>query len=237
MFGKNELSPVVRDGGESLAVQEIFHTIQGEGPYAGNPAVFIRLAGCNLKCHFCDTEFGNVTNMMSIFEIVSKVREVAPLVRQRRLVVLTGGEPLRQNVLPLIKMLGAACNLVQIETAGSVWLPGLDQFIKKNAVHIVCSPKTPTVNPFVAMNCQDWKYIVRDGEHDAADGLPSVSTQSFGVPQRLFRPPNFKNTVWLAPCDEHDVEKTAVNVQLAVALCMEFGYRLSLQTHKIVGLP
>jgi len=57
MFGTNPLSKPIESDGLYLEVQDIFSTIQGEGPFAGKPAVFLRLAGCNLRCFFCDTDF------------------------------------------------------------------------------------------------------------------------------------------------------------------------------------
>ena len=72
MFGKNKiLKPEIHDG-NNLDVQEIFPTLQGEGPYAGWPAVFIRLGGCNLACDFCDTEFETYQNI-SLIKILEEV--------------------------------------------------------------------------------------------------------------------------------------------------------------------
>ena len=61
MFGTNPSRKQVLDDGQELWVQEVFYTLQGEGPFSGQPALFIRLAGCNLRCFWCDTEFESST--------------------------------------------------------------------------------------------------------------------------------------------------------------------------------
>ena len=82
----------------SLKVNEIFYSIQGESTYAGRPCVFVRLAGCNLRCAFCDTKYaydeGELTEIDDIFDQVSSYQ--CPLVE------ITGGEPLIQSETPLL---------------------------------------------------------------------------------------------------------------------------------------
>lgn len=263
MFGKNQvLGPVQSEDGV-LAVQEIFHTIQGEGPFSGIPAVFVRLAGCNLRCFFCDTEFeSNLENKMTpvdVLHAVERERDGAPTT----LVVLTGGEPLRQNVVPLIRTLLDKGYRIQIETAGTLWVEDLEEELKWGGVTLVCSPKTPKVHEMVERYCRDWKYIISDRPDalDPNDGLPALSTQIEGKSARIFRPdltahdwaPNSVNTIWLQPCEEYELrtikffpkEELPIshkpsndrNVELCTQLAMKYGYRLSLQVHKLVGLP
>ena len=120
MFGKNETEPLLKDhDGLSLDVVEVFPTIQGEGPFAGRPATFIRLAGCHLKCSFCDTDFTSNRALVTVFELGARVEK-----HRHGLVVLTGGEPMRQNIVPLCEALVAGGYTVQIETAGSFWPQG-----------------------------------------------------------------------------------------------------------------
>lgn len=246
MFGMNpirkiDLSPA--DG--LLAVQEIFYTLQGEGPYSGLPAVFIRLAGCHLACTWCDTEFeSNINQRMSPLSIVSEVdRLLSARSEYLPLIVLTGGEPLRQNLVPLINRLrDAEYQKVQIETAGNLWGVGLSAFVESGMLELVCSPKTAHVSPEIIKRCKHWKYVVRAGE-TGGDGLPSVGTQlnNKAPPWSVRTGPGHDNysriTIWISPCDDHDAEQNAANVKHAVEICLKHGYRLSLQTHKLVNLP
>ena len=75
MFGKNPKRPSIVSDGNSIFVQEIFPTIQGEGIFSGLPAIFIRLGGCNLACSFCDTEFENFQEMQ-ILDILSDIKKI-----------------------------------------------------------------------------------------------------------------------------------------------------------------
>lgn len=250
MFGKNPIrkAEVLLDG-LTLALQEVFYTIQGEGPQSGRPAVFVRLAGCNLACTFCDTEFETgINSRVEVEMIVAQVMKH----EHHKLVVLTGGEPLRQNVIPLIDaLLNAGVELVQIETAGTLWVPGLGAWIEMGYVQLVCSPKTPGIHPMIERWCLHYKYVISAGEIDENDGLPNRGTQgkTRDIIGRLYRPtpdagkghddPAFSGplTVWVSPCDAHDMTQNQLNVSTAVWSAMRFGYRLSLQTHKIVNLP
>ena len=100
-----------------MQVSEIFHSIQGETLYAGRPCAFVRLAGCNLDCSYCDTRYareGGTT--VSIDEIVRQVAE-----RSVRLVTVTGGEPLVQDETPeLVKRFVSSGYTVLVETNGSL---------------------------------------------------------------------------------------------------------------------
>jgi organic radical activating enzyme len=239
MFGQNPLREQELTSDGSLAVTEIFHTIQGEGPHAGVPAVFVRLMGCNLRCHFCDTEFEKlwVDGPMAPAAVIADIQRLRG--KHTWLVVLTGGEPLRQNVVPLIAGLVMVGFRVQIETAGTLWQPGLEQLIESGEVDIVVSPKTGRVHAQVAALARAWKYIVRAGEQHPDDGLPNVGTQMpRAVKVRLARrPPESNREIYVQPCDEYNPEKNKANTQAAVECSLKYGYRLCLQTHKIAGLP
>lgn len=117
-----------------MRVNEIFYSLQGEGRYAGTPAVFVRFSGCNLKCPFCDTSHDAFTEM-SEDGIVAEVTSYPA-----RHVVITGGEPALQLTSSLVNKLHEAGKYVQIETNGTVALPpdcGIDW--------ITCSPKSRKV--------------------------------------------------------------------------------------------
>lgn len=249
MFGNNEPARPVYDDGAELNVTKVFLTIQGEGPLAGTPAVFVRLQGCNLRCRFCDTDFDSGTRRRTE-DLAQEVIEKAGA--SVDLIVLTGGEPLAQNIVPLIKLLGERGLLCQIETAGTVYQEGLEDCVVKYGTKIVCSPKTATVNARVQLLCSDWKYIIRAGELDPTDGLPVRSTQPVGGPTRLFRPIDPAARIWVQPCDEYfnapvginftegnlvrDKQSTFANYQACVDVALAYGYRISFQIHKVLGV-
>lgn len=246
MFGKNVIAKIDHADATELAVESIFYTLQGEGPFSGRTAVFIRLAGCNLACTFCDTQFdtGLGKPKVRVDDIVNAVFALVPKTNKeaRVLVVITGGEPLRQDISILVDELWRGGFDVQIETAGTCWPPQLDAVLSNAGPHtsvlwIVCSPKTPKIHPRVAELAQDYKYVVRRGEL-AGDGLPSCSTQKSNAWALLYRPPatHPTNRIWLSPCDDKAPAQNAANLHQAVHACLTHGYRLSLQTHKTAGL-
>lgn len=226
MFGNNPIRPPVRGAGDVLDVKRIFPTVQGEGPLAGTPAVFVRLGGCNLACGFCDTEFEEFASL-SVADILTQVRQLAgandtyPVAT--RLVVVTGGEPLRQNIAPLCEALLEAGFRVQVETNGTLYreLP--------QGVHIICSPKNSSGHGYAPVRddllrrTDALKFII--SAHQAAyNGVADVGQSVYGTP------------VYVQPMDEYDAAKNAENLRLAAELAARQGYKLCLQTHKIIGV-
>jgi 7-carboxy-7-deazaguanine synthase len=226
MFGENPIRPPVKGAGDILDVQHIFPTVQGEGPFAGTPAVFVRLGGCNLACRFCDTEF-EAFNAMPIADILARVQSLSvandgyPISTQ--LVVVTGGEPLRQPIAPLCDLLLQAGFRVQVETNGTLYreLP--------QGVHVVCSPKNNNgtgyapVREDLLRRANAVKFIV--SAHDAAyNHIAEVGQSLYGTP------------VYLQPMDEYDPQKNAANIALASKLAAGNGAKLSLQVHKNIGV-
>jgi len=238
MYGLNVIRKSEQSStGETLWVQEVFSTIQGEGPLAGMPAVFVRLAGCNLKCHFCDTEFESSTWHPTIPELVLKIKSVCP--RTTKLIVLTGGEPLRQNIAPLTVALHGHGYRIQVETAGTLGTP-----VGAWVDDLIVSPKTRNLNKQMEYTATAIKYILRAGEVDPLDGLPNKSTQILGQDERVWRPwpegcvSQYSGTpIYIQPCDEGEPGANAKNLAAAVESCLKFGYRLSVQVHKLAGLP
>lgn len=254
MFGTNLLLPRVRDLADSAGtywVQEVFPTLQGEGPFAGEPAIFVRMAGCNLRCHFCDTDFESSVwhpTPLELMLAIEKAHEAAP---GARLVVFTGGEPLRQPLAAIMRMVSDAGYRVQVETAGAIWDDSISGY---SGIAWVCSPKTGKVHKKIAEVCNDYKYIVRALDADPSDGLPVWSTQNRDERQHVYRPSIMATAnIWIQPCEEYshvvgwknymkyshtvDAAMTKANVKHAIALCLKYGYRLSYQLHKVLGLP
>lgn len=224
MRGKNPIRPPVSGDGKSLELKNIFATLQGEGLYAGVPSVFVRLGGCNLACNFCDTDFEDFKKV-SVSEILGKVDELSRNStgqKVRKLVVITGGEPLRQNIAPLCEELLKNGFSVQIETNGTLYreLP--------KEVDIVCSPKNTGTG-----------YMPLRG-----DLLPRISALKFIIsaqnePYKQVAEvgqSKYNTSVFVQPMDEGDASKNAANQKYALELCLEHGYRLSLQTHKILNI-
>ena len=221
MFGKNPIRGPEKGDGRTLKVVEIFPTLQGEGPFVGHPSVFVRLGGCNLACDFCDTEFEAFEAMQTPSLVESIVQTAAGL---RDLVVITGGEPLRQNIVPLCEALLAKGLRVQIETNGTLWRP------LPEGVNIVCSPKVTdgryhTLRPDLLARVDALKFIVSAEAGDYHDiGDVGQGTADRAIP------------IYVQPMDAYDHAKNAANVAHVLALAQTHGYRLSTQMHKIWGI-
>jgi 7-carboxy-7-deazaguanine synthase len=230
MHGANPARPQELNDGLSLWVQEVFFTLQGEGPFSGQPALFVRLAGCNLRCYWCDTEFESSTERPSLAELLDRIARLRPA--SCSLVVITGGEPFRQNIAPLVSELLAAGLRVQLETSGSLWVELPDD----PRLSIVCSPKTARLHPALAPRITAYKYVLAAGETDESDGLPVTSTQSPRAQCHIARPPSAA-AVFVMPRDDGDAERNRENLAACSAVALKFGYTLTLQTHKLLNLP
>lgn len=231
MFGRNPVRKIDLSNGNFLKLQgKPWLTIQGEGPYAGMPATFIRLWGCHLQCYFCDTDFESDAREWSLEALILACRPDVSLV------VLTGGEPMRQNIAPLCEKLMRLGHLVQIETAGSFWFQPHENFLMPE---IVVSPKTPTVHAQIAEHAMAWKYIISVNQNlDPIDELPVMDTQKGLHLRKLARPREGIPSahIYVQPMDEHDPITNAKNVALCVEIAQTKGYTVSLQQHKILGV-
>ncbi len=207
----------------TYSVKEIFYTLQGEGARAGRAAVFLRFAGCNLwsglekdraaaACKFCDTEFVGTDGAGGgkFADAVSLARAVAAEWPGggAPYVVCTGGEPLLQLDPPLIAALHGAGFEIAIETNGTLMPPsGIDW--------ICVSPKA------------DAQQVLTSG-----DELKLVYPQEGGDPAR-YAGQDFRH-FFLQPMD--NAQRTA-NTEVATAYCLAHPqWRLSLQTHKLLGI-
>ncbi len=224
MHGKNPIRPPVLDDGQNLEVKSIFATLQGEGIYVGVPSVFVRLGGCNLACSFCDTEFEDAA-VMPLADILAQVDRLSRNddgVCVRKLVVITGGEPLRQNIAQFCEKLLANGFMVQIETNGTLYrnLP--------QRIDIICSPKNTgqgymPIRGDLLEKISALKFIISASENNYRN-IGEVGQSKYNIP------------VFVQPMDEGSAAKNAANTELALALAMQYGYRLSLQTHKILKI-
>jgi 7-carboxy-7-deazaguanine synthase len=233
VFGKNKVmkQDLTSDGTFLHVVKgSPFFTLQGEGPYSGHAAVFIRLHGCMLRCTFCDTVFDNPNDpRWHIHDLAKDARFIAP---NAKLAVLTGGEPLRQQIVPLCVQLMAYGFKVQIETAGVYWIDGINIVSE-----IVCSPKTPTIHPMIYEHAKAFKYVI-DVEQNFSDDYPYVpitATQPGARPARLATP-RPGAPVYLSPCDTYDEEHNARNRQLVADLALRYNVIASCQLHKVLQI-
>jgi 7-carboxy-7-deazaguanine synthase (Cx14CxxC type) len=204
----------------TYTVKEIFYTLQGEGANTGRPAVFLRFAGCNLWtgreedrataiCQFCDTDFLGGTKFASAEELAEEVAgQWFGNGTSKRFVVITGGEPLLQLDRPLIDRLHAKGFELAIETNGTIAAPA-------GLVWICVSPKAGA------------PIVQRSG-----DELKVVYPQK-GMMLESFERLKFDH-FFVQPMDGPDVEQ---NTELATRYCLEHPkWRLSLQTHKLLGI-
>lgn len=229
--------PRVKGDGHVLDFHSMFYTIQGEGPFAGHPAIFIRLAGCNLQCPGCDTEYTFGREAWDINRICDSVRNIAAMRPACRLVVITGGEPLRQVIGPLVRDLVRNLGfVVQIESNG-VFPPDpmLERaIVNMGVVSLVVSPKTSKINQDTASLASAFKYVLDHRSVSEQDGLPLLA---LGHPAKTgVARPVLGRPVYVNPFDAGDVEENKKNLAAVVASCMKYGYIAGVQMHKIMNL-
>ena len=209
----------------TYAVKEVFRTLQGEGRQAGRAAVFLRFSRCNLwsgherdrataVCRFCDTDFvGTDGPGGGVFrgsaELAAHVAETWGAGREHRFVVCTGGEPALQLDEELVGALHAEGFEIAVETNGTLPLaPGIDW--------VCVSPKAGTE---LAVTAGDELKVVWPQDGTDLDALEALDFDHLLV----------------SPMDGPDRDAATA---AAVALCLERPrWRLSLQTHKVLGIP
>ncbi|MDX1949708.1 MAG: 7-carboxy-7-deazaguanine synthase QueE [Rickettsiales bacterium] len=224
MFGKNPKRPAINGEVDALDVQEIFATIQGEGPNAGTPAVFVRLGGCNLACSFCDTEFESYS-AIKIDEIIQEIKEKSlnkNNIRTHNLVVITGGEPMRQPIEEFCKKLLEEKFSVQIETNGTIFRD-LD-----SRVQIICSPK----------NISKYSRIREDllPKITAFKFLISAFDEKYYSVQEIGQA-DYNIPVYVQPIDDYNEQKNQANLLKTIEIARENNYKISLQIHKYMNIP
>lgn len=198
--------------GNSLKVVEIFDSIQGEGVDTGKLVTFVRLSGCNLSCSFCDTDHKKGT-AMDIKDIYDKCLPS---------VVITGGEPLRQNILPLARMLWQKSRIA-IETNGTIEIPDtLDPLLST----ISMSPKVP--RPKCKLHrCSSLKVLFPYYKDITAE-----SYNSFPAP--------FKSLQVIDPiidgAPNYTVIEEAINEVKRLNSIGMTWWRLGIQLHKVIGI-
>lgn len=220
----------------AVYVHSIFRTIQGEGPFAGHAALFIRLTGCNLQCPGCDTEYTKKSNLTDRHTLLDIIRAFYDW--QKGLIVITGGEPFRQNITPLVQELLAEGYKVQVESNG-VLHPGEDFPWHDPNFTLVISPKTGKIHPKTAQLAYAFKYVL-SRDNVAPDGLPTTAlNHPLGTYSTVARPPvGWNGPVYVNPMDAQDENENRANMQAVVDTVMANpGYIMGVQMHKLTGLP
>lgn len=194
-----------------LAICEIFYSLQGEGPFMGRPAVFVRMSGCvKPYCEFCDTpEALGQGTPMALETILKQVRSYGC-----SLVVITGGEPFlqwEQGLLQLSQLLLEQGMSIQYETSGRAGIPENVPGI------VVLSPKPGQwPSPEILLRAQFLKPLVGD---DPQITLDAVKHSGFPA-----------NRVWLMPLGRSR-EKQIARMPMVWELCVRYGYCMSPRLH------
>lgn len=209
-------------------VMEIFDSIQGEGGFMGVPCTFVRFAGCNLACPFCDTkESWGKPNYDRDFKVTAtsdnprellgyrwmSIEEIQESCKQH-LVVLTGGEPCQYNLEPLIEALRHDQeHYVAIETNGTLPTP-------KNADWITMSPKEVADYAIAEMSADEIKIVVTEEFNPMDARLDEIKT--------------FQGNLWLQPDGNHMEECWRKCIEILPLMGM--GARVGVQLHKIINV-
>ncbi len=213
-------------------VKELFPTLQGEGAHAGRAAVFCRFAGCNLwsgreedrataVCQFCDTDFvgsdgvggGKFETAPLLADTIEEVWNSTLAGPQQRYVVFTGGEPLLQLDTDLINALHAKGFAVAIETNGTIKVP-------KGVDWVCVSPKAGS--ELIVLQADEIKVVIPQQGHGSVETLLA-----------RFEKMDYRNR-FLQAMDGPNLQE---NLALAVRLCQKRPlWRLSVQTHKMIGI-
>ncbi len=249
----------------TIQIHSVWKTIQGEGPFIGRPAVFVRLHGCNLQCPNCDTAYLKDNPDIEVGAAAESIANEAAGLRSswtelrplwscpKPLIVFTGGEPLRQgralaNLMAELIRLTKGSVEMQIETNGTISPKMLVdderlqcQITKQIVFTLVISPKI-TVHHWWYGICGPniekvyWKYVGAAGGFDRY-GLPQ---SVLGMP----RPPAVPcsvalslGNVMLQPEDHHDEDINLANAKACAEACLKNGYKYTPQLHKMLGLP
>ncbi len=190
---------------------EIFYSLQGEGVRTGQATIFVRFAGCNLACEFCDTDF-RVQQTLSLPQLIDEITRIGG---DCRWVCLTGGEPTIHDLGPLCDALHALGYQVQMETNGT--RPRPDWQVD----HVTVSPKQPQggrLHSWYERHAMEFKYVVDDAD-DLERALDGVRAHG--------------KLTWLQPnaLNPQSVARCISAVEKYPAL-----FRLSLQTHKLLQI-
>jgi organic radical activating enzyme len=208
-------------------INEIFYSIQGEGLHAGRATVFVRFAGCNLACPWCDTDHSEKEALTAV-EILERARSLMPAsLYETPIITLTGGEPMMQIDEHLLDLLNTTFD-VHVESNGTaVFEPSALDAICSRIRFLTVSPKRgiQVRTPYISYDFIKQIKIVVDKDDADLRAMMEYWEQTDVA------------HLCLQPCDDQDPLKKAVSLQAAITLVKEHpAWRLSLQTHKLIGV-
>lgn len=222
-------------------VNEVFCTIQGEGSFTGMPAIFVRLQGCAVGCAFCDTKHTWSTdpaNKRSTLQVLQKteqpreefaefeadhlvdvVHSMAAGAGKVRWVVITGGEPANYDLVPLTRGVRSMGLLAQVETSGTAPI-----LVHRDTI-VTVSPKIDQAGGMRVLEeaiarADEIKFPIATQRH--LDQLLELLARGWAKPDV---------GVWLQP-----LSQSPSATERCIEWCYRYGFRLSIQTHKYIGL-
>lgn len=252
---------------DKLLVTSFFRTIQGEGPYAGHPAVFLRLAGCNFgdksdHCAWCDTSFQFDNG--KTFDFMALAYELTHLegYRETDILVITGGEPtLQPRLLSFINGMSDLFKRVQIETNGTqaaffqdleTYEEAIDAPATLKRPSIVISPKastkagrTPELSQIALRYASCLKFVITSDPEDPQHEIPEwafeaakqYGTPIYVSPMAVYKRPYSGEVSSIWDGSLINQGATAANYAYAAQYAMKQGLLLSLQTHLMTVIP
>ena len=218
---------------------ELYKSVQGESSFAGVPCIFIRLAGCNLRCAWCDSEYTFTGGKpFTVDEIITQIEALQPC----PLIEFTGGEPMLQSreLLPLMDRLLASNYTLMIETSGEQALTAVPRAVHK-IVDVKCPGAGAAANTFRLENLEaltpndEVKFVLTDrADYEFARDFIQTHNLAELCGQILLSPAFLKN-----PTDQRSTDNAALDPRLLVEWMLADGLpaRLSLQIHKYIWEP
>jgi organic radical activating enzyme len=257
---------LLKKSGE-LLVTSIFRTLQGEAPFSGWPAIFLRMSGCNFgdknpqgACRWCDTAFHFDQGKIYNPEILRQ--EIYAMAKEGDILVITGGEPtLQKNLVPFIKEIleSGIIDQVQIETNGTqaAWFKEAENYdmpfahnTEDQGLFIVMSPKglykagsIPKPSDLALSYTGALKFVVEAEPNSPHHKVPAWVNEIdyrgpiYVSPMAVYKKAYQGEVSSIWDRDLIDHEKTSQNYAYAAQLAIDNGYRLSTQTHLFTAIP
>lgn len=198
-------------------VNEVYRTIQGEGWHAGLPVTLVRFQGCVQECEFCDTKYaqdpkgGIGATTSQLYALIEKIHA------REQIILLTGGEPAIQDLWPIVKFI-RDLGPIHLETSGAYYIKSN---VRSALSWVTVSPKELSCDYDTINNANEIKWVVKD--QDDIDALREYLVDSLGL--------RFNVKVCVQP-----ISRAARATEVCLKACLKFGWRLSLQTHKYIGV-